>query len=49
MNKNNLTLGNNTYHAIFRVIDDKKFESSLSDINKYVDYIEVLEPGKIKT
>ena len=48
VNKNNLNLGNNTYHAIFRVINDKKFEVSLSDMNKYFDYIEELEPGKIK-
>jgi len=49
VNKNNLNLGNNTYHAIFRIINDKKFEVSLSDMNKYFDFIEELEPGKIKT
>ena len=49
VNKNNLNLGDNTYHAIFRVINDKKFEVSLSDMNKYFDYIEELEPEKIKT
>ena len=48
MNKNNLNLGNNTYHAIFRVINNKKFEVSLSDMNKYFDYIEELEPRIVK-
>ena len=46
MNKNNLILENKTYHAIFRLINDKQFEVSLSRMENYFDYVEEIKQEK---
>ena len=49
MNKNNLLLGNKTYHAIFRLINDKQCEVSLSQMEDYFDYLEEIKQEKTNT